>query len=66
MDNYSTASVITDSTMAMKRELDDSDAASAVTLPQSRRSDDASGHNRGQPLINRYWFNNLQPFLLDI
>ena len=34
-------------TLAMKRELDDSDAASAVTLPQSRpRPDDASGHNK--------------------
>jgi hypothetical protein len=55
MDNYSTASVITDSTLAMKRELDDSDAASAVTLPQSRpRPDDASGQNKMQPLINRY------------
>ncbi|KZS19212.1 Lysyl oxidase protein 4 [Daphnia magna] len=38
----------------MKRELDDSDAASAVTLPQSRtRPDDASGYNKAQPLINR-------------
>jgi hypothetical protein len=55
MDNYSTASVITDSTLAMKRELDDSDAASAVTLPQSRqRPDEISGHNKMQPLINRY------------
>ena len=35
LDDYSTASVLTDSTLAMKRELDDSgsDAASAVTLP---------------------------------
>lgn len=55
MDNYSTASVITDSTLAMKRELDDSDAASAVTLPQSRpRPNDTSGQNKVQPLINRY------------
>lgn len=55
MDNYSTASVITDSTLAMKRELDDSDAASAVTLPQSRpRPDEISGHKKMQPLINRY------------
>lgn len=51
LDNYSTASVITDSTLAMKRELDDSDAASAITLPQSRRPDDTS--NKRPPLINR-------------
>ena len=57
LDNYSTASVITDSTLAMKRELDDSDAASAITLPHTtRRPDDAN--KRQPPLINRYDRNN--------
>lgn len=57
LDNYSTASGVTDSTLAMKRELDDSDAASAITLPQihpsSRRPDSASAQPKSQPLINR-------------
>lgn len=54
LDNYSTASVITDSTLAMKRELDDSDAASAITLPQPRgRIDDAANRRQNPPLINR-------------
>jgi len=64
LDNYSVASGITDSTLAtMKRDLDDSDAASAITLPApaSRRIADENGlpngHNANNaPLINRYVF----------
>lgn len=51
LDSYSTASGVTDSTLAMKRELDDSDAASAITLPQQRRP---AMENRNPPLINKY------------
>ena len=64
LDNYSVASGITDSTLAtMKRDLDDSDAASAITLPAPalRRIADENGlpngHNANNaPLINRYVF----------
>ena len=53
-DSYSSASVVSDSTLAMKRELDESleDAASAITLPQ-QRSSASSNHNRHAG-INRY------------